>query len=40
MKIFSELEQTLFPDIENKEGVVKPLQFWKKEVERVINTQV
>lgn len=40
MKSFSELEQTLLPDIEDREGAVKPLQSWKEEVERVINTQV
>lgn len=37
MKSFSELEQTLLPNIEDKDGEVKPLQFWKEEAERVIS---
>lgn len=40
MRNFSELNKTLLLDIEDENGAVKHLQFWKEEAERVISTQV
>lgn len=40
MRTFSKMNETLLPSIENENGEIKPLQLWKEEAERVINTQV
>lgn len=37
---FNELNDTLLPRIFDENGVIKPLQLWKEESERIINTQV